>query len=36
LFVLTGRVLVTPEQSRAERSGMIYAARIEVAGAGLP
>jgi sugar lactone lactonase YvrE len=36
LFVLTGRVLVTPEQSRAERSGMIYSARIEVAGAGLP
>jgi sugar lactone lactonase YvrE len=36
LFVLTGRVLVTAEQSRAERSGMIYAARVEVAGAGLP
>jgi sugar lactone lactonase YvrE len=36
LFVLTGRVLVTPEQSRAERSGMIYAARVVVAGAGLP
>jgi sugar lactone lactonase YvrE len=36
LFVLTGRVLVTPEQSRAERSGMIYAARVEVAGTGLP
>ena len=36
LFVLTGRVLVTPEQSRAERSGMIYAGRVEVAGAGLP
>jgi sugar lactone lactonase YvrE len=36
LFVLTGRVLVTPEQSRAERSGMIYAARVEVAGAGMP
>lgn len=36
LFVLTGRVLVTPEQSRAERSGMIYSARVEVAGAGLP
>jgi sugar lactone lactonase YvrE len=34
LFVLTGRV--TPEQSRAERSGMIYAARVEVAGTGLP
>jgi sugar lactone lactonase YvrE len=36
LFVLTGRVLVTPEQSRAERSGMIYSARVEVPGAGLP
>jgi sugar lactone lactonase YvrE len=36
LFVLTGRVLVTPEQSRAERSGMIYTARVEVAGTGLP
>jgi sugar lactone lactonase YvrE len=36
LFVLTGRVLVTPEQSRAERSGMIHAARVEVGGAGLP
>lgn len=36
LFVLTGRVLVTPEESRAERSGMIYATRVEVAGAGMP
>jgi sugar lactone lactonase YvrE len=36
LYVLTGRVLVTPEQSRAQRSGMIYAARVEVPGAGLP
>jgi sugar lactone lactonase YvrE len=35
LFVLTGRVLVTPEQSRAERSGMIYAAPVEVAAIGL-
>jgi sugar lactone lactonase YvrE len=36
LFVLTGRVLVTPEQSLAERSGMIFAAQVEVPGAGLP
>jgi sugar lactone lactonase YvrE len=36
LFVLTAWVMVTPEQSRAERSGMIHAARVEVAGTGLP
>ncbi len=36
LFVLTGRVLVTPEESLAERSGMILAAPVEVPGAGLP
>jgi sugar lactone lactonase YvrE len=36
LFVLTGRVLVTPEQSRTERSGMIDSIRVEVPGAGLP
>ena len=36
LFVLTGRVLVTPEQSLAERSGMIWTTRVEVPGAGLP
>ena len=36
LFVLTGRVLVTPEQSRAERSGVIYAMPVQVPGAGLP
>jgi sugar lactone lactonase YvrE len=36
LFVLTGRVMVTPEQSRAERTGMIHTARVDVAGAGLP
>lgn len=36
LFVLTGRVLVTPEQSLAERSGMILTTRVDVPGAGLP
>jgi sugar lactone lactonase YvrE len=36
LFVLTGRVMVTPEQSLAERSGMISTIRVEVPGAGLP
>ena len=36
LFVLTGRVLVTPAQSLAERSGMILRARVDVPGAGLP
>lgn len=36
LFVLTGRVLVTPEQSRAQRSGMIHTMHVEVPGAGLP
>ena len=36
LYILTGRVLVTPEQSRAQRTGMIYAARVDVPGARLP
>jgi sugar lactone lactonase YvrE len=36
LFVLTGRVLVTPEQSLAERGGAIHTARVDVPGAGLP
>jgi sugar lactone lactonase YvrE len=36
LFVLTGRVLVTPEQSLGERSGAIHTVRVEVPGAGLP
>ncbi len=36
LFVLTGRVLVTPEQSLAARSGMVYTMRVDVPGAGLP
>lgn len=36
LFVLTGRVLVTPERSLAERSGMILAGQVQVPGAGLP
>lgn len=36
LFVLTGRVLVTPGQSVAERSGMVWKTRVPVPGAGLP
>ncbi|TWO67032.1 SMP-30/gluconolactonase/LRE family protein [Caenimonas sedimenti] len=36
LYVLTGRVMVTPEQSRAALSGRISTVRVEVAGAGLP
>jgi sugar lactone lactonase YvrE len=36
LFVLTGRVLTTPEQSLAERTGAIWTVRVPVAGAGLP
>lgn len=36
LFVLTGRVLVTPEQSLAQRSGAVWRTRVEVPGAGLP
>jgi len=36
LFVLTGKVMVTPEQSRANLSGMIYTLPVAVPGAGLP
>ncbi|HKB55548.1 MAG TPA: SMP-30/gluconolactonase/LRE family protein [Ramlibacter sp.] len=36
LFVLTGRVLVTPDQSLAQRSGAIWTMRVPVPGAGLP
>jgi sugar lactone lactonase YvrE len=36
LFVLTGRVLTTPEQSLAERTGAVWTVRVPVAGAGLP
>jgi len=36
LFVLTGRVLVTPQQSLAERSGVVWRTRVAVPGAGLP
>ena len=36
LFVATGRVLVTPEESLAQRSGMISSVRVEVPGAGMP
>lgn len=36
LFVLTGRVLVTPQQSLAQRSGAIWTTRVAVPGAGLP
>jgi sugar lactone lactonase YvrE len=36
LFVLTGRVMTTPQQSLAERSGAIWTMRVPVAGAGRP
>ena len=36
LYVLTGRVLVTPAESLAQRSGMISSVRVEVPGAGMP
>jgi sugar lactone lactonase YvrE len=36
LFVLTGRVLVTPQQSLAQRGGAIWRTRVAVPGAGLP
>jgi sugar lactone lactonase YvrE len=36
LFVLTGRVMVTPQQSLAERSGAIWQATVPVPGAGWP
>jgi sugar lactone lactonase YvrE len=36
LFVATGRVLVTPEESLAQRSGMISSVCVEVPGAGAP
>jgi sugar lactone lactonase YvrE len=36
LFVLTGNVMVTAEQSRENLSGMIYTMSVAVPGAGLP
>jgi sugar lactone lactonase YvrE len=36
LYVATGRVMVTPEQSRAARTGAIHQVRVEVPGAGWP
>lgn len=36
LFVLTGKVMATPEQSRESLNGMIYTLPVEVPGAGLP
>ena len=36
LFVLTGKVMVTPEQSRAAMSGLIFTTAVLVPGAGLP
>jgi sugar lactone lactonase YvrE len=36
LYVTTGRVLVTPEQSRAARTGAILQARVEVPAAAAP
>lgn len=36
LFVLTGKVLTTPELARAAMSGRIYTAEVAVPGVGLP
>lgn len=36
LFVLMGKVMVTPEQSRQNLTGTIFTLRVEVPGAGLP
>ena len=36
LYICTGRVMVTPEESLAARSGAIWQVRVDVAGAGLP
>jgi sugar lactone lactonase YvrE len=36
LFVLTGKVMATPEQSRENLNGMIYTLPVAVPGAGLP
>lgn len=36
LFLLTGKVMVTPEQSRQALSGVIYTMPVEVPGAGCP
>lgn len=36
LFVLTGKVMVTPEQSRSAMSGLIFTMPVDVPGAGLP
>jgi sugar lactone lactonase YvrE len=36
LFVLMGKVMVTPEQSRQSLTGTIYTLRVAVPGAGLP
>jgi sugar lactone lactonase YvrE len=36
LFILSGKVRTTPEQSRARLGGMILAMPVEVAGVGWP
>ena len=36
LFVLTGKVMTTPEQSRAALSGRVWRAQVAVPGAGWP
>ncbi|WP_296445173.1 SMP-30/gluconolactonase/LRE family protein [Rhodoferax sp. UBA5149] len=36
LFVLTGKVMLTPEQSRLALSGMIFTMPVDVPGVGLP
>ena len=36
LFVLVGKVMVTPEQSRENLSGTIHTLSVAVPGVGLP
>ncbi len=36
LYILSGKVMVTPEQSRAMRSGTTHTLEVAVAGAGRP
>jgi sugar lactone lactonase YvrE len=36
LFVLTGKVMLTPAESLAQRTGAIHTVRVDVPGAGMP
>ena len=36
LYILTGKVMTTPEQSRAAMSGKVYTLRVDVPGTGSP